>query len=437
MLLQILAAWPLPDGPAWTTALPICASTGRARATPASLPPTMKVSVAFSAPATPPETGASSTSRPRSPAASFTARAVSTSIVEQSISSAPGCGMGDHAGRAEIDLAHVPALRQHGDHHLRARRSRRRLEVAAVAPAATACSTLRRHDVERAQPMPGTRRLRAMGRPMLPRPMKPIALMVGSGPSAPRPGPARRPAAGRSRRRRRPRVTSASRPGRQRGRLSLSMISARTPSRKSCPAMKRWTSRYSSRIAASKSSVAPLHSCRKVTARLVGDLRLELLELGPPPIRGAPRRAPRARRRGSPGRSCDRSARAGAEARPRRDPSGSRRARDRPRRRRRRERSAAASASSSASSRADAHVVGADPGVQAVGGAEPRPGEPEVHAEVRRAAAAARRSRRRPGNSPMPVSGMANMVRSVTTRCEPWTETPTPPPIVMPSSSAI
>ena len=43
MLLQILAAWPLPEGPVWTTVLPICSSIGRARATPASLPPTMKV----------------------------------------------------------------------------------------------------------------------------------------------------------------------------------------------------------------------------------------------------------------------------------------------------------------------------------------------------------------------------------------------------------
>ena len=88
MLLQILAAWPLPDGPVWTMVAPICSRIGRARATAPASPPTMKVSVAFSAPATPPDTGASTISRPRSAAACQTARAVSTSIVEQSISSA-------------------------------------------------------------------------------------------------------------------------------------------------------------------------------------------------------------------------------------------------------------------------------------------------------------------------------------------------------------
>ena len=36
----------------------------------------------------------------------------------------------------------------------------------------------------------------------------------------------------------------------------------------------------------------------------------------------------------------------------------------------------------------------------------------------------------------MPVSGIANNAFSLTTRCEPWTETPTPPPITIPSISA-
>ena len=54
------------------------------------LPPTMKVSVPAAAPPTPPDTGASSISRPLASAAAATSRAVSTSIVEQSISSVPG-----------------------------------------------------------------------------------------------------------------------------------------------------------------------------------------------------------------------------------------------------------------------------------------------------------------------------------------------------------
>jgi hypothetical protein len=47
------------------------------------------VSVPASAPATPPETGASSIGWPCSAAAAWTARAVSTSMVEQSISTVP------------------------------------------------------------------------------------------------------------------------------------------------------------------------------------------------------------------------------------------------------------------------------------------------------------------------------------------------------------
>jgi hypothetical protein len=49
----------------------------------------MNVSVAAVAPPTPPETGASSISKPFFSASAATARAVSTSMVEQSISSVP------------------------------------------------------------------------------------------------------------------------------------------------------------------------------------------------------------------------------------------------------------------------------------------------------------------------------------------------------------
>ncbi len=49
----------------------------------------MKVSVAASAPTTPPDTGASSMLKPAAAAAACTARAVSTSMVEESIKSVP------------------------------------------------------------------------------------------------------------------------------------------------------------------------------------------------------------------------------------------------------------------------------------------------------------------------------------------------------------
>lgn len=51
----------------------------------------------------------------------------------------------------------------------------------------------------------------------------------------------------------------------------------------------------------------------------------------------------------------------------------------------------------------------------------------------------ARASRRLPptsGTRPILVSGMATTERSVTTRTAPWAETPTPPPMVMPSITA-
>src|SRR6266566_3040901 len=64
MLLQILAVWPLPAGPAWTIVFPIALRIGSARAKAAASPPTIKVSVPASAPMTPPETGASSIAKP-------------------------------------------------------------------------------------------------------------------------------------------------------------------------------------------------------------------------------------------------------------------------------------------------------------------------------------------------------------------------------------
>ena len=70
MLLHTLAACPRPAPPQCTTRRPIASSSGRAASKSSSVPPTMKASVAFSAPTTPPETGASTL---RCPAASASA----------------------------------------------------------------------------------------------------------------------------------------------------------------------------------------------------------------------------------------------------------------------------------------------------------------------------------------------------------------------------
>ena len=94
MLLQILAAWPAPTAPVCTMFLPIFSRIGRALAKAASPPPTMKVSVPAVAPPTPPETGASTISSPAFCASAPTWRALSTSMVEQSISSVPLAALG-------------------------------------------------------------------------------------------------------------------------------------------------------------------------------------------------------------------------------------------------------------------------------------------------------------------------------------------------------
>jgi hypothetical protein len=73
--------------------LPIASMSGRPRRNAASLPPTMKVSVAACAPATPPETGASSIDSALASAAAATTRAVSTSIVDESTSSVPALAL--------------------------------------------------------------------------------------------------------------------------------------------------------------------------------------------------------------------------------------------------------------------------------------------------------------------------------------------------------
>src|SRR5882672_1892274 len=175
-LLQILAACPLPGAPAWITALPILSRIGRAAAKAFSLPPTIKVSVAASAPATPPDTGASRASKPALAAAAWTTRAVSTSMVEQTMSSVPGparpmmpsaprytprtCWP---AGSMVMTMSAPP---------IAAPRS-----AAAAAPAATALSTAGPAVSKARTSWPAASRLRAIGRPMFPNPIKPILAM--------------------------------------------------------------------------------------------------------------------------------------------------------------------------------------------------------------------------------------------------------------------
>lgn len=79
-------------------------------------------------------------------------------------------------------------------------------------------------------------------------------------------------------------------------------------------------------------------------------------------------------------------------------------------------------------------VVG-QPAQDGVGGADRPAGEREVGAELP-GAAASRWVPPTSGTKPIAVSGIATRERSVTTRTSPWADTPTPPPITMPSMSA-
>src|SRR5579875_3235176 len=88
-------------------------STGRARSSAVSSPPTMNASVPATAPRTPPETGASSCANPCESARACTSRASLTEMVELSMNSAPRGGQ--DLGVATLD--HV-AVGQHGDHHV-------------------------------------------------------------------------------------------------------------------------------------------------------------------------------------------------------------------------------------------------------------------------------------------------------------------------------
>src|SRR5437016_1946591 len=89
MLLQILTPCPAPAPPQCTIFLPMFVSTGFAAAKDFSSPPHMKVNVPPLAPPVPPETGASTEPMPCFAANACACLELSTSMVEQSMISAP------------------------------------------------------------------------------------------------------------------------------------------------------------------------------------------------------------------------------------------------------------------------------------------------------------------------------------------------------------
>ena len=82
--LHSLTVAPMPDGPAWTTFLPIASRTGRTASKSAGSPPTMIESVPCCAAMSEPETGASRQPTPRSRPAAATLRETAGAIVDMS-----------------------------------------------------------------------------------------------------------------------------------------------------------------------------------------------------------------------------------------------------------------------------------------------------------------------------------------------------------------
>src|SRR5512139_3328127 len=170
ILLQIFAAWPAPAPPQCTIFLPIFSSTGFAAANALSSPPHMKVSVAALAPPVPPETGASTDSTPCFSASVCAWRALSTSMVELSMISAPLAMAGTTSFQTDSTCLPAGSMVTTTSAPFTAP-----VALSAIdAPSALAWS---REASTRSNAMtlwPALTRLAAIGPPMLPRPMNAI-----------------------------------------------------------------------------------------------------------------------------------------------------------------------------------------------------------------------------------------------------------------------
>ncbi|OIQ69670.1 hypothetical protein GALL_487280 [mine drainage metagenome] len=169
MLLQILADCPAPAAPQCTAFCPITSNRGATVAKASSEPPTMKVSVPAVAPPVPPETGASSAPRPAACARSATARAESTSTVEQSHSTAPLRIAGITSAATARRIAPFGSMVI----TTFAPRAASAALAALVTPSGIAAMVSKP-----ATSCPALARLAAIGAPMLPNPMNPTFICV-------------------------------------------------------------------------------------------------------------------------------------------------------------------------------------------------------------------------------------------------------------------
>ena len=199
---------------------------------------------------------------------------------------------------------------------------------------------------------------------------------------------------------------------------------------KSCPAMHAWLMRYSVRSSSSNDAVAASSSWRSVIRRLVGDFRPSSARM---PSAQSERSASRDAK--TPARSRWAKQRVMASPASKTEPgAGS-------------PRCGASAASTSSPAMALMAPTAAVTEDAASSPCVPMPMSRQSPARRRlpvRAIHAPNPSGSRlrtcpvptSGNSPIPVSGIANIVRSVTTRCDACTDRPTPPPIVIPSMNA-
>ena len=170
--LTALTAWPAPIGPTWVMVRPRAWSTGRARSTSASAPPTKMVRVALRAPSLPPETGRVDHGQ---------------AALAESRREVPAAGRGDgravddeRAGPSAVDDAVVPEqdrldvrrIRHAQDDDVAAAGGVGRAGRGLDARARPALALGRRVQFQTTSGNPARARLAAMADPIVPRPRK-------------------------------------------------------------------------------------------------------------------------------------------------------------------------------------------------------------------------------------------------------------------------
>ena len=133
----------------------------------------MKVSVAAFAPPTPPDTGASSDGQPRSAASAWARRALSTSMVEQSMTSVPGRVAGRMSLQTAVTCLPAGSMVITASASATASRAEKVYSTPRVLSRVAEAGT-------RSKPTtrcPALTRFAAIGPPMLPRPMKAMVVM--------------------------------------------------------------------------------------------------------------------------------------------------------------------------------------------------------------------------------------------------------------------